>query len=178
MKAKLTICGLALALMMSVTVVSSTQEGERNKSAESKTVLSATADARSGERIDWQVISSGGTDGSSTNFQLTGTAGQTAVGAGSSTNFGLSQGYWQNFGGGGVEECKCGDADNNGIWNISDAVYLISYIFGGGPRPQRPCLGDADGNEIVNISDAVRMIAYIFGGGAEPGGCNPSQQWP
>lgn len=126
--------------------------------------------------IDWQVISSGGTDGSSTNFQLTGTAGQTAVGAGSSTNFGLSQGYWQDFGGG-VEDCLCGDADGNGILNIADAVYLISYIFGGGSRPNRPCLGDADGNEIINIADAVYLISYIFGGGPAPAGCNPSLQW-
>lgn len=64
--------------------------------------------------------------------------------------------------------CMCGDADGNGIYNISDAVYLISYIFGGGPAPDPMCLGDADGNGIVNISDAVYLIAYIFGGGPEP----------
>jgi hypothetical protein len=73
--------------------------------------------------------------------------------------------------------CKCGDADNNGIWNISDAVRLIGYIFGGDLPPERPCNGDADGNGIVNISDAVYMISYIFGGGPEPGGCDPSQTW-
>jgi hypothetical protein len=32
-----------------------------------------------------------------------------------------------------------GDADCNGIVNISDAVYLISYIFGGGPEPCADC---------------------------------------
>jgi hypothetical protein len=73
--------------------------------------------------------------------------------------------------------CKCGDADNNGIWNISDAVRLIGYIFGGDLPPDRPCNGDADGNGIVNISDAVYMISYIFGGGPEPGGCDPCQEW-
>lgn len=66
------------------------------------------------------------------------------------------------------EDCKCGDADGNTIWNISDAVFLIAYIFGGGPAPDPLCLGDADGNGIVNISDAVYLIAYIFGGGPEP----------
>lgn len=29
----------------------------------------------------------------------------------------------------------CGDADGNGIITISDAVYLIRYIFSGGPAP-------------------------------------------
>lgn len=66
------------------------------------------------------------------------------------------------------ENCKCGDADGNTIWNISDAVFLIAYIFGGGPAPDPLCLGDADGNGIVNISDAVYLISYIFGGGPEP----------
>lgn len=62
----------------------------------------------------------------------------------------------------------CGDADSNGIVNISDAVYLIAYIFGGGPPPDPLLAGDADCNEIVNISDAVYLIAYIFGGGPAP----------
>jgi hypothetical protein len=62
----------------------------------------------------------------------------------------------------------CGDADGNEIVNISDAVYLISYIFGGGPAPSPLMAGDCDCNDIVNISDAVYLIAYIFGGGPEP----------
>jgi hypothetical protein len=62
----------------------------------------------------------------------------------------------------------CGDADGNTIVNISDAVFLISYIFGGGSAPDPLLSGDADCNGIVNISDAVYLIAYIFGGGAAP----------
>jgi hypothetical protein len=62
-----------------------------------------------------------------------------------------------------------GDADNNGIVNISDAVYLENYIFGDGPPPQ-PTMGtaDADCNGIVNVSDEVYLIGYIFGGGPAP----------
>lgn len=62
----------------------------------------------------------------------------------------------------------CGDADGNSIVNISDAVYLIAYIFGGGGAPNPLLAGDADCNAIVNISDAVYLIAYIFGGGSAP----------
>ena len=96
--------------------------------------------------IDWQVISSGGTEGSSTSFQLMGTVGQTAVGQGSSTNFIVNQGYWQDFGGPQPCDCMPGDADGNELINISDAVYLINYIFGGGPAPipYAICSGDAD----------------------------------
>ncbi len=67
--------------------------------------------------------------------------------------------------------CKCGDADHSFLWTISDAVYLIGYIFGGGPAPERTCEGDADGNKIVTISDAVYMINFIFSGGPAPAGC-------
>ena len=58
--------------------------------------------SRSGEEINWQVISGGGSDGSSTNYQLNGTVAQTAVGSGTSTNYGLSHGYWVDFGGGSI----------------------------------------------------------------------------
>ncbi len=62
----------------------------------------------------------------------------------------------------------CGDADGNQIVNISDAVFLIGYIFGGGSAPDPLVSGDVDCNAIVNISDAVYLIAYIFGGGPDP----------
>ncbi len=120
----------------------------------------------SGEQLKWQVVSGGGsTNGSSTNYQLSSTVGQTAAGAGSSTNYKLNQGFQQNFG---SAACFCGDADGNGIITISDAVFLISYIFGGGAAPNPICQGDADGTGIITISDAVYLITYIFGGGPAP----------
>lgn len=65
-------------------------------------------------------------------------------------------------------EYTCGDANADDIVNISDAVYIITYIFGGGPEPMPYLAGDVNCDEIVNISDAVYLIAYIFGGGPEP----------
>ena len=61
-----------------------------------------------------------------------------------------------------------GDADNNGIITISDAVFLINYIFSGGPAPCPLRNGDADCNTITTISDAVYLINYIFAGGPAP----------
>jgi hypothetical protein len=65
-------------------------------------------------------------------------------------------------------EFVCGDADGNGIINISDVVRLIGYIFGGDLPPDPLLAGDADCNQVVNVSDAVYLIAYIFGSGPEP----------
>jgi hypothetical protein len=66
----------------------------------------------------------------------------------------------------------CGDANSDGHLNISDAVFLIAYIFSGGVDPA-DCMyftgmGDANGDGTVNISDAVYLIAYIFSGGPTP----------
>lgn len=65
----------------------------------------------------------------------------------------------------------CGDANNDALANITDAVYLIQYIFNGGPTPVPLLAGDVNCDGIVNITDAVYMIQYIFSGGNTP--CDP-----
>jgi len=67
-----------------------------------------------------------------------------------------------------------GDADGDGTVNLSDAVFIVVYIFNGGPAPDPLCLGDADCDGVVNISDAVYIINYVFKGGDPPvPGCCP-----
>ena len=61
-----------------------------------------------------------------------------------------------------------GDFNVDGALSISDAVSLISYIFGGGSGPANVLIGDADCTGAISISDAVHMIRYIFGGGPAP----------
>jgi hypothetical protein len=61
-----------------------------------------------------------------------------------------------------------GDADGGGAIDISDAVFLISYIFSGGPAPNPLYAGDPNCDGSVDISDAVFLIAYIFSGGPAP----------
>jgi len=69
-------------------------------------------------------------------------------------------------------EYLCGDANADAAADISDAVYLIAFIFAGGPAPNPPIAGDANCDGMVDISDAVYLIAYIFSGGAAPcAGC-------
>jgi len=65
----------------------------------------------------------------------------------------------------------CGDADGSGDVDIDDVVYLISYIFTGGPPPDPLAAGDADCSGDVDIDDVVYTIAYIFSGGNAP--CDP-----
>ncbi|NMC44346.1 MAG: PKD domain-containing protein [candidate division Zixibacteria bacterium] len=62
-----------------------------------------------------------------------------------------------------------GDANDDGIVNIGDAVYIITYVFRGGPAPA--VLDSADGNcdGKVNVGDAVFLVTYIFRSGPPPG---------
>jgi len=55
-------------------------------------------------------------------------------------------------------------------------VYLINFIFNGGPAltPYVICSGDANGDCVVNVGDAVYQINYIFKGGPAPVTCD---QW-
>ncbi len=61
-----------------------------------------------------------------------------------------------------------GDADHNGLISISDAVYLINWIFASGPAPYTMAHGDADCSGVVQISDVVFLINYIFASGPAP----------
>jgi hypothetical protein len=119
----------------------------------------------SAESIGRQTISAGSCIGTSSAFVLGGTVGQTAVGYGSSSNIGVSQGFWTQTGG---VDYLCGDAYASGAVDIDDVVYLISYIFSGGPAPDPVESGDADCSEGIDIDDVVYLIAYIFTGGPEP----------
>ncbi|MEZ5360720.1 MAG: dockerin type I domain-containing protein [Candidatus Zixiibacteriota bacterium] len=56
----------------------------------------------------------------------------------------------------------CGDANNDGSVNLGDAIYLIRYVFMGGPPPAVAYRADVNCDGVVNISDAVVIINYIF----------------
>jgi hypothetical protein len=61
-----------------------------------------------------------------------------------------------------IPDYLCGDADGSGQVDLSDVVYLVNYIFGGGPAPEPIETGDVDCNGRVNLSDAVYLINYVF----------------
>jgi len=67
-------------------------------------------------------------------------------------------------------ECDfvCGDPNGDESADVGDAVYLISYIFKGGPEPDPIGAGDANFDGSTDVGDAVYLIAYIFKGGPPP----------
>ncbi len=60
--------------------------------------------------------------------------------------------------------------DINGVdgIDISDLVWLVSFMFSGGPSPVPYDAGDVDCTESIDISDLVYLVDYMFSGGIEP----------
>jgi len=63
-----------------------------------------------------------------------------------------------------------GDANGDWVVNVTDVVYLINYLFIGGPGPELWQTGDANCDETINVSDVVYLINYLFISGPPP--CN------
>jgi hypothetical protein len=63
----------------------------------------------------------------------------------------------------------CGDVNKDGVVNVTDVVYLINYLFIGGPPPV-PILqvGNVNRDGVVNSADVVYLINYLFISGPAP----------
>jgi hypothetical protein len=114
--------------------------------------------------INWQVISSGATNGTSTSYRFQGTLGQPVIGEGSSESFRLSHGFWQEFG---PPTCCVGirgDVDMSGTINVADVTYLSAYLKQKPPgSPAPPCFeeGDVNGSGTINVADVTYLSAYL-----------------
>jgi len=65
------------------------------------------------------------------------------------------------------------DANHDGTGpDIADLVYMVAYMFSGGPEPECIEETDIDGSGgIPDIADLVYLVDYMFAGGPEPAPC-------
>jgi len=83
----------------------------------------------------------------------------------------------------GAPECADDNGDSNGdnALDLSDAVYLLSHLFQGGPAavlfcdPAGPkeegCAaenGDSNGDNALDLSDGIYLLGHLFQGGLPP----------
>ena len=61
-----------------------------------------------------------------------------------------------------------GDPNDDGFMQLSDAVYLLNFLFLGGPSPTCDDSGDADNNGRIELTDGVFILSFLFTGGAAP----------
>ncbi len=62
----------------------------------------------------------------------------------------------------------CGDATGDNKINLQDIIYLVNYIFKGGPAPIPILSGDVNKDGKVILTDIIYLVNFIFKGGPNP----------
>jgi hypothetical protein len=60
------------------------------------------------------------------------------------------------------------DPNNDGSANITDGIYILNYLFLGGPAPTCRESADPNNDKVVNITDGIYVLNYLFLGGPAP----------
>jgi hypothetical protein len=66
---------------------------------------------------------------------------------------------------GDVCDYLCGDANNNGAFNILDITFVINYLYKHGPAPVHPNACDVNKSGGINVLDITTMINRLYKGG-------------
>ncbi len=61
-----------------------------------------------------------------------------------------------------------GDPNDDGFMQLSDAIYVLNFLFLGGPPPTCADSGDADDNGRLELTDGVFILSFLFSGGDAP----------
>jgi len=70
-----------------------------------------------------------------------------------------------------------GDVNSDGDLDLSDPIYLLSYLYSGGPEPAPiACAtaysdllnGDSNGDGDLDVSDPINLLSFLFSGGPGP----------
>jgi hypothetical protein len=52
--------------------------------------------------------------------------------------------------------------------DLSDAVFLLNFLFGGGQAPTCPKAADTNDDAALDLTDAIFFLNFLFGGGESP----------
>ena len=62
-----------------------------------------------------------------------------------------------------------GDVNFDGVKDVADVVYLLNYIYKGGPIPPHPITADMNGpDRVLDIEDVVYLLNYLYKRGPAP----------
>jgi len=62
----------------------------------------------------------------------------------------------------------CGDVNGDGVIDLGDVLYLISYLYKGGLPSDPLSVGDVDCSGVVDLGDVLYLISYLYKGGFPP----------
>ena len=69
------------------------------------------------------------------------------------------------FGDNPVNDFIRGDSNDDGVLNVSDAVFTLSFLFIGDEQPECLAANDTNDDGEVNITDVIRTLNFLFLGG-------------
>ncbi len=95
----------------------------------------------------------------------------------------IESGYSPDDDGDGVpDDClggfRRGDANVDGIVDISDAIFILGYLFLGTTSPACVSAAEANGDGNVDLSDSVMVLNFLFLGGSPPPAPGPFECGP
>jgi len=61
-----------------------------------------------------------------------------------------------------------GDANGDGLLDIGDVLYLINYLYKGGPAPDPLEAGECNCDGVIDLGDLLYLISYLYKGGPPP----------
>ena len=126
--------------------------------------IPALTDSRQGYMLVTDVLDGFGGESESDNYRIPVNSGgqPSAIGLSQSASWGIEAGYVLAI------RVVRGDVNADGIINVGDVVYLVSYLYKGGPEPCPIESGDVNLDSIVNVGDIVYLVSYLYKGGPPP----------
>jgi hypothetical protein len=86
------------------------------------------------------------------------------IGIQSSENYSIWGGWTYTA----LEVAARGDVNEDGLIDISDVIYLLNYLFRGGPAPVPLIAGDFNCDGLVDLGDLISILNYLFRSGPPP----------
>jgi len=120
----------------------------------------------SGYIIDWDNLNNGIQPESSDVYFIMSSVGQSVTGSMQGDNYILVAGFWTGY-------YKSGDVTCDGKVDLGDVVFLINYLYRGGPPPSPWETGDVTCDGVIDLGDVVYLINYLFRNGPPPLHCDP-----
>ncbi|MGB2768293.1 MAG: dockerin type I repeat-containing protein [Candidatus Zixiibacteriota bacterium] len=119
---------------------------------------------RQGYQLVTDVLDGFGGQSESDNYKMPVNSGAqpSAISLSESDNYGVEAGFVY------ASHVDRGDVNVDGIINVGDVVYLVSYLYKGGPEPCPVEAGDVTLDGVVNVGDIVYLVSYLYKGGPPP----------
>ena len=67
-----------------------------------------------------------------------------------------------------VQTYLSGDANGDGTIDLGDVLFVVSYLYKGGPAPDPYEAGDCNGDGTIDLGDLLYLVSYLYKGGPAP----------